>query len=281
MLWTPYNDFQWSANNFGSTYSTTAFGTEISIVGQHTKSTDAEIMSGASITEDVYGIAICFAEGDVAGEAHVLLCDIKADPAGGTAWTTIIPNLISVGPNLLSGGYWYYFPLFIKAGTSLAASAQSSFGSQPLSIGISVIGKPSRPELCKVGSFVRAYGPSLATSQGLAVTPGNQVMGSYSASLATTADDLWWWQAGLGCLDASVSKNSYYMDVAAGDATNKVMCIEHIAFSCDSSERWNKSAYGTSESYRFVKAGANVYVKVAAVSTPDTDITCAVYGLGG
>jgi hypothetical protein len=286
MLYTPAYGFLWSVDNFGATYSTAAFGTVVpQDTAANTKGADVELIADSAVTENCYGIAIVFMSNNTSAAIRNYLVDIKVDPAGGTSYVTVIPNLVSHSNAATAGGFWYYFPLFIPAGSAVAASSQcqvgsGTAGSQPR-MAVRLFGKPTHPEVMKYGSFVRAFGADTGNSRGTTITPGTTAMGAYTASLATTAEDLWWWQGGLVSSDATMSDNALYLDIAAGDATNKILCAHHITHVTRAAENASKEAFGAVPPILPIAAGANVYARAASAGTPDSTNTVVAYGLGG
>src|SRR3990172_3985425 len=261
MLWTPCNDFGWSADNFGATYTDAGIGVDSpGHANANTKGANTAML--AAIAQDCYGIAIGFSGGNTAATARRNLVDLLIDPAGGTSWSVIINNLYCAYSSLIMGGYWYYFPLYLKAGTAIGTANQSLTAStSALRVMIKVFGKPSRPELVKLGTKVETFGADTATTSGTTITPGNAVLGAYTGSLGTTVNDLFWWQGGMGVNDSTTIDNAYQLDVAAGDGTNKVLCCENIILTTNNSEQFGKSAGGSRLPWRNVKAGAFVYMR--------------------
>lgn len=283
MLSVPYmNEFGWTVDNFGATYSDTGIGTSVTSGAINTKGTAVSLIAGASVTQDALGIAVGFSGGFLATNVRQFLADLLIDPAGGTSWSTLIPNLVVNSPCLHNGGYWYFFPLYIKNGTSIGMQHQCSTASIAMRGLVKLFGKPSRPEMWKVGSKVETFGANTGTSGGTAITPGTSAMGAYTASLGTTANHLWWWQGGLAINDTTQTNVAYLLDVAAGDATNKKICAENIPLvNAGTAEQTGKSAIGTRGPYRHIKAGELVYMRAACSGTPDSSITAVAYGVGG
>lgn len=284
MLWSPAHGFLWSVDNFGGTYTTAAFGTAVSQhVNAHTKGADVELLG--DIAEDAYGISIHFAANNAAGALRTYLTDIKVDPAGGTTYATVIPNLLHMAAGAPNGFQNYYFPLYIPKGGSIAAASQCNVGNATANsiprVGVRVYGKPRRPELVKAGSFVRAFGPNTGTSAGASITPGTSAMGSYTASLGTMADDLWWWQCGFSCSDTTMTALAYWLDVALGDASNKVLGLQHCQVRTDAAEHASKDAFGQVSPMVPIASGADVFMRAACSAAPDTGVSIAAYGLGG
>lgn len=281
MLCTNANEFNWSVNNYGSTYTNTGFGTQITAhASAHTKGDTVELIATAALTEDCYGISISFVGGNAAGTAKNFLVDIMVDEAGGTSWSVKIPDLLVGSPAITQRNYRYYFPIFIKAGSSVGARMQANVGALTLRCGIKLLGKPSRIELLKYGHTVETYGVQPATnSSGTAITPGTSAMGAYTASIGTTSRDYWFWQMGWATADGSITAGQYAFDIAVGDATNKRLCIENIGCTIDGVEASGKDAFGDGSNILLVPSGSSIYGRAACVTTPDAGITFSVYGV--
>ena len=287
MLWTPSNHFNWSVDNFGATYTDAAFG--VSSPGHasaNTKGANTAMLS--AIAEDCYGIFIVFVGGSATTLTHRYLVDLLIDPAGGTSWSVVIANLYAPYASIGCGGYAYYFPLYLKAGTAIGTANQALVAGKAIRVGIRCYGKPTRPELLRVGTKVQTYGADTATTSGTAITPGTSAMGSYSASLGTSSYNQFWWQGGIGFNDAAIGggtsiSETYWLDVAASNdaGTTKVICAESIRANFSTTEQGGKECFGASYPYRDVPSGANVYMRAACQGTPQTTPTCVAYGLGG
>lgn len=284
MLFTGFNDFNWQVDNFANSYNDTAFGLNSpGHANANTKGANTSMLNG--IAEDCYGIAICFTGGNTSAAARRNLVDLLIDPAAGvgnagTTWSVLIANLLVNSAAIHQGGYWYYFPLFLKKGTAIGTANQSlTATTSALRVGIKVFGKPSRPELIKFGTKVQTLGADTATTSGAAVTPGTTNMGAYSATLGTLTRNSFWWQAGLAFNDTTLGAEGSFIDVAAGDATNKKICADHIPYTCTSTEQTGKGAFGLCN-YRDIAAGQDVYVRVAGQLAPQTTPTVTVYALG-
>ena len=208
MLCTPGNTFNFTVDNFGSTYSDTGVGTNSpGHANANTKGANTAMI--AALAEDCYGLAILFSGGFTAATTRRALVDVLIDPAGGTSWSVLIANLLSCGASYQPGGYWYYFPIFLKAGTALGSAHQDLVATtQALRVGYRVYGRPSHPHLLRVGSRVDTFGAVTGTTTGTAFTPGTSVMGALSSSFGTMTRDAWWWQCGFAYDDNNVASGS-------------------------------------------------------------------------
>lgn len=284
MLLTPANEFQTFITNFGSTYSSFGQGTSVNAHAStaNTKGTAVSLISGASVTEDVYAMKIEFHAGASAGAIRRYLADILIDPAGGTSWSVAIPNLFVCGPSTTFTGYHYYFPLYLKSGTSIGCQQQCSTANNSIRVNVTLFCKPSRPDLVKCGSKVEAFGVTTGTTSGTSFTPGSETMGSY-ASLGTTTNDLWWWQGGgYGTADTTLNDKPIWIDYYAGDGSNKKMLIDKMLCVVESvNEGQAKPMFGTNIPIRHIKGGETVYARAAISGTSDTTPQTTAYGLGG
>lgn len=278
------NGFAFAVDNFGTTLND-GMGTLIPFsASANTKnSTDTQMLTG--IAQDCYFISVGFMNGSGSASSDNFLFDIKIDPnAGvggtGTTFTTIIPNLLSRGPQMsLMNGCWYSFPLFIPAGSAIAANGQqSAAGGGNIQCAVRLYGKPTRPELTRTGSQVQALGVVTTTSLGTTFTPGTNAKGSYSASLGTLSAPSWWWQFGMSVNDTTQTAMSYLIDVAF-DATTKYIAINDQPYNSDATENngFQSCMSGGPMPICEAPAGVDVFIRAAASTTPDSAITGAVY----
>lgn len=245
----------------------------------------AEYLDGALVTQDIYGIEINFNSNSRSGGVGNTIVDIGIDESAGTTYQVVIANLLATHAspyNVNAQGYWYYFPLFIPAGSSIAARASvdnATVGS--FSSFITLYGKPRYPENIRFGRRVESIGVVTATSEGTVVVAGGASEGTWT-SVGTLARDAWWFQLGVGTSDSSLLAGNYDWDVAIGDASNKRILPQ---------PQGRSLVTGTLEQLSLLNnyhgcccdalAGQTVYVRGQHSGTPDTDVTCAVYALGG
>ena len=260
-----------------------AYGTSVT-PGTNAYGTYTEIMSGATLTDHAYEIWININSVRVAGAAHSSMVMIGVDNAGGSTYVDLIPDLVGgpagdyAGSNG-QGGVWYRFPVFIRAGSSIAAKGSRSVGTTAFNIHCIVYCRPSRPELVRAGSFVRAYGSALASSQGTSVTPGGAAEGTY-VELGTFAEPIWYLETGVGIDNATIGLNAYACDLAVGDATNKKVAVQDLLIATNTAEELRKDPVGGR--YIMGAVGDKVYGRAQAGPLATvTGFTMAAYGVGG
>jgi len=287
MLQTAVNGFQWQVNNFSDLYPGNAAATTLTAdASAHTKGADTAVLTG--IAEDCYGFHIMLSAGATDVTIRRQMTDLLIDPAAGvgnagSSWTPVINNLYTNSPSTGSGciGHNFFFPVFLKAGTAIGARIQDVVGAATSLFSIRIFGKPTHPELLKVGTKVQTIGATAASTTGVAVTPGNGAVGSYSASLGTLTDPAWWWQLGIGSADTTMSTRQYWFDIAH-DATSKYLCLQQMIYqvpAVSGLEASGKEAFGVRPPIQYAAAGQDVYVRGSATGAPDSSMTAVVYAV--
>lgn len=240
-------------------------------------STDWPASSG-----DGYGLYLEFVNTFVTSQSASALVTIGIDLAGGTSYTEWINDLIA-GPSALvtSGSFIsYYFPIRIPNGASLAIKGQSNNASPPATSYVRTIIPclPTHPELLRVGSFIRTYGATTASSQGTSVTEGTTSDGSYT-SIGTLSDDIWGWSACVTSQATAFTSNLMSLDVAVGDGSSYRRVIPDCLFKISTSE---SISFNSNFSLGPAKNGDGVYARIqtgdnAAIGSASV----IVYGIGG
>lgn len=273
-------DFKYWNSNVLNTRPNAAFGATV-VPAQNSYGSYVQLLSGANVTQDCYGILINANSNAVANTVRDTLLTIGKDESGGTSYTDWLTHLLVSGAapySIGAGGVWYYFPMLIKAGTSLAAKASVNNATVgTLRCNITVFGSPRRPESVRWATKFRAFGVNTGSSSGTGFTLGTTNEGAWS-QVGTTSDSLWWWQVGLGSADSSMVAAVLHLDVSAGDASNKKILIENTPIVTDTSERISNLPL-TVGCVANVASGDNLYVRGQTSGTADI-LTAAVYGCG-
>lgn len=214
---------------------------------------------------------------------------VGIDHSGGTTYTDveILHLLISGAGTRAMGAIHYRFPLFIPAGSAVAAKVSSVTGAKTAIVGIRLFGKPSKPELVRAGAYVDTFGATTASSSGTAITPGTTSEGTVVQIGTNLTRDYWWWQGGVGCADTTMTGGGLYavLDVGVGQSSAAIdWCFEN--------QRWG--AHNTSEqavdqllgdpAYVFETSGdgtLDVFARMQGSGTPDATMSAAAYALGG
>ncbi len=284
-LWVPTGsgDFCWKVANTDALRPARGYGTLITASGSaNTKGSYATCLSALAF--DAYGIFIrCSDIFWDAATATDTLVDVGVDPTGGTSFSVVIPDLYFSGTSALihGPGMSYYFPLYIKAGSSIGLRMASPKTSNTASAQVRVYGKPRDPKSVKAGSYVTSFGVTSASSTGTAVTAGTTSEGAWTQLGANTTKDYWWFQFGAGFSTAGQTADDIYgFDLGVGDGTNKSIAIQDQITSIGSTGA-TASAGSEGQGAYFSKNGNGIYVRAQASGTPDASLKVAAYALGG
>lgn len=133
----------------------------------------------AATSFDAYLAGLVFARPTLAN----MLVDIGVDPAGGTSYTVIIPNILISGA-FTNQGTNYLFPVFISKGSQVAARTQASVTVNTVRVGLSLIGGGHDPGIHR--GAIQDYGANTVNSQGVALA--NAAAGTKGAWTQLGAD---------------------------------------------------------------------------------------------
>lgn len=185
--------------------------------------TYTEIFSSSAVAYDVWFIGLHFHDAQISGTARDMIATVGIDPAGGTSYSTLIPDLL-VSANCMDAersGTIYGFPLHIPAGSSIAVKvSQNATNTTAFGVGARLWGQPAYPEMTRKGTRVEALGITAASSAGTAHTPGTTSEPTFLSLGTTVNEGNWWWQGGMGVNDSSLSQtNVAVIDFAVGSST--------------------------------------------------------------
>ncbi len=277
----PIGPFNYIVSNFTSRPVTSNTGTSLTCGNN---AYPAYTTLGLTLAHDCFGILININSGVVSTAATDTLVRIGIDPAGGTSFSNAIMHLTASAADtaLNGGGHWFYFPLFIKAGSSLGASATRNNATHLLTrVWVTCFGKPTYPHMIRYGHQVDTFGATEATSTGTAVTPGTAAEGAWTQLGGIPQKNYFWWQAGFTCNDATMNPLVYSMDLGIGDDTNKEVVMQDIpVFQIANSERitkplWLHNSFEESPS----GSSANVYGRLQCSGTADAATGMIAYGV--
>lgn len=271
-------------DNWGANPSTT-IGTSVTPGASNAEGSWTQLASGANVAQDCYWIVLHVHGGGTSATIKDQLLDIGVDNAGGSSYTAIISNIIcgeSAGLSSLAPVREYMFPYFIKAGSSVAGRIQGAAGTAgTVRVGIKLFGQPSAPEMQPIGQYSETIG-TIASSAGVSFTPGNAADGTW-ASLGTTSQDMWWWQLGYQVSNTVITAITTYIDLAYGDATNKITIQRQMHLGSTSELIGDRMGanMNAAECTCYVPGGSTLYVRGRAQSAPDTGFNAVAIGVGG
>jgi hypothetical protein len=222
-------DFGFTYDNWGANPSATP-GTSVTPGASNAEGSWTQIASSANIAQDCYFVALIISNGALAtvGKNHLL--DVGVDPAGGTSYTAVVSNFVcgsSAGTTGNLAARPLSFPLFIKAGSSVAVRVQGSHSTAgAVRVCAKFYGQPTRPENFPVCSYSETIG-TITNSNGVSFTPGNAADGTW-VSLGTTTKPAKWVQLGCQIDNGTMSAHYTYVDLAVGDGSNKRTLIRTL-----------------------------------------------------
>ena len=281
MLAIPSYAFGVVADNWSAGTPTSNLGTVLGDPGAtpHTKSATTALI-GTGIAQSAYKVQISFHNTGNAATDTSALCDIMYDPAGGTSWSVLIPNLICGFAGLQTQGNSYYeFPLYVPRGASIGARWQSITASPAsgvrVRVAVTLYGGPSSPGFW-YGTKVTDIGTDTATSAGLDLDPGST--GTYSA-----------WTSIGGTSNPSFG----FLTIGAqGTATTHTADIYHVQYGAASTQfpgATHRFTYNNIETilpapvqlgiYVDVPAGTQLQVRATGSDATSEDPSVALYGV--
>ena len=173
----------------------------------------------SALTHDVHYLSVGLAGFFVSIAAHYSLCDILIDPAGGTAWSTLVEDLVCGFTWNGNVTLFYHFPIYIPAGTSIGAQARTSHtvASAVAKVLVYARGNPSNPGIWWCGSGVETLGVTAASSIGTSLTPGNSgTWGSWTSIGSPTTRRYGTVSIGANGTDAGASGLGYHLQIGYG-----------------------------------------------------------------
>lgn len=274
-----------SFSSTGATRIAGAWGTTVTPAQNAKTGAWAQVLTAANVSQDVFGLFINFNSNASSTNARDTICDIGVDSAGGTTYQVLIPNLLasSAGAmiNIASGcGINYFFPIWIKAGSTVACRASINNATVgTLACRMRIFGAPKDRRNILVGTRVVAVGVTTATSSGTSVTPGTAAEGSWTqlGTLAAT-DQPWFWQYGVGVNNGTITAVSYSADLGIGSAAAKNVVSDDRVWGGTTAETW---ADNGCDMFGFYQAagGDIVYGRMQASGTAISGLSMAAYGV--
>lgn len=279
----PLTAYNFSYDNWGANPSTTP-GTSVVPGASNAEGSWTQVASSANIAQDCYWVFIQVLGGLTSATAKNHLLDLGIDPAGGTSYTSFFSNF-QVGSSsslAVPANREFLFPVFIKAGSSVAVRVQGSAGTAgTVRVAAQFYGQPTNPLAVPVGAFAQTFG-TITNSNGQSFTPGNAADGTW-VDLGSVTNPLWWFQVGYGVDNTVITAEQTYIEVAWGDSTNKISMFKvmHVGTTNESVGSVLQTNLAACAAYNPVPAGANIYIRGRCVNAPDTGYHATVIGIGG
>ena len=279
MLYLPAPSWNFTLSNVQATRPATGWGASVTPGTGGTKGNWTQVFTGTQINTEVFGLLIFINNNSTSATTRNVLMDIGIDTAGGTTYTVLVPDLIGghAAPTTV-GGIYYYFPIYIPQGSSVAARATGTTATA-FNVALTCYGKPRRPDSVVVGTKVSAFGATLATATGTTITAGTTAEGAWTQLGSDTTRPIFWWQCGMTCVDTTMTANAHTMDISVGDATNKDIVLQDAMAIFTAAEQ-STMLPAVTQSYDRTPVGQLVYGRVQCSGTADSALSMMAYGLG-
>jgi len=271
------NTFCLTTPSWGTSRPASANGTSVT-PGTSGYGTYTQILS--ALSADAYGLLVNVNSWSASANSRNGVIKIGIDEAGGSSYTDRITGLLigNAAPyNTGAGGVWYFFPMLIPAGSTVAVAGHGSV-STAFRCGLVALGRPAQPSMIRKGSFVETLGISGIT--GTALTPGTTSDGAWT-SIGTTTNRCWWWQLAVqvDAADTTWVGNSIHVDLAVGDGSNKDIIIQDLLLTTTTNEQASNPPLTAGVEWD-TPAGSTIYMRAQTSGNLDS-YTAAAYGLGG
>lgn len=241
----------------------------------------SQVLPGASLTDDAYGIIINFNSAFQSANARDSLLTLGIDPAGGTSFADFILDLSAAAATSYLGiGVEYFFPVFFRANTSIGFKMQQNHATPATAR--AMVTMLCRPKIeVRAGSYVRTFGADSANSRGALVVQGGASEGVWTPLGAPIADrELWFWEFGVGCNNATMAAAALHCDLGVGNGTDKKLILANGLAITSTTETFSKSD-AASLGWGVGVAGDNVYGRCQSSGAPDANFSMLAYGVGG
>lgn len=256
-LWTPPS----APQTFESSFAVGARdGTSVTASGTaNTKGAYTELI--ASTVGDSYGVWVYLRGLQTSATNTSCLVDISLGAAASEV--VLIPNVNAGAADIANRGMqFYFFPVFIPAGSRVAARCQAAVVSDVVTVGVTLEKQNPYPD---VYSRVTDYGTVSASSRGTLVTAGAGAYGSFTSVGSTTARDHLAWTIGVDQGgDTTLAATGLLAEIGIGGVT--------VA----GPFRWDQGATEQVQGvfppiavYAPVPSGTQMQVRVAASATSD------------
>lgn len=277
------NRFLWRYTNAGAPSTTPGTSVPSHATVANLEGNWTEIASSANIAEEVWLLVIQVSSISASGNIRNALIDIGIDPAGGSSYSVFIENLLcSQAGSFVNGGFWFYFPIRIPAGASVAARYQSNSTAITARVSAWFYGKPTAPELVWRGCVCETIG-TISSSTGVAFTPGNSGAEGSRVSLGTTTRALKWFQLSAGIANNTTTAVAYLLDLDwSNDATNFFPILEDVPMFLPGTAEITGLHAGPNILNAFcdVPAGATLYIRGSCSGTAVTGFSALAHGVG-
>lgn len=271
-----YRPQSWNATPAGNN------GIAVTPGASNAEGTYTQILS--ALAQDIFGLWLWCNSGATASQSKQHLLDIGVDPAGGSSYVAIISNIPMGGSaaySVTDSGQQFFFPVFVKTGSTVAVRIQGSNATAgTVRVNLKGYGQPTASYALPVGQYSETIG-TITNSSGVSFTPGNAADGTW-VSLGTTTRALWWWQLGYQIDNGTVLGNFTYVELGIGTSGAQTV-IQRLMNQSTTSE--TTSAFSSRllwpECYWPTAPGETLWVRGRSNAAPETGWNALAVGIGG
>ena len=263
---------------------TTNYG-GITITGDSTANTKGawtELLPATAF--DTYFLTAFWIGVFTSGSDSPCLLDIGADPAGGTSYGVVVPNVLAdgvKGGSPRTGQQQFAIPCFIPAGSTIAARLQSAITSQALDIVIRIYGGINSDDPFPGHGLIVDYGPNTSTSHGIPPADSTtHVKSAWVEITSATTHPHRGLSVAIQPADSALGNLRGIFDVGIGAAASEVVIVSDCFID------WRSDAtvfivHPNLLSFQIdIPEGSRLAVRAQANSSATSDIDYALYGWG-
>lgn len=275
MLWVPKKGVLQVQHNMGLV-GTTTLGTAVTTGAvATTKGTPAELIASTSF--DAYWVEV-IATAYASGGTNSSGClDILT---GAATEEVLIPNLLfgnAPYTTWSNGAKVWHFPLYIPAGSRLAAQAAGDRTSTAFRVGIALYGGDGCPPF-RVGSKVTTYGASVPV--GTAVTPGaSGGTGNWAQITASTSEDHFALFPSMQVDDTTMNDRLQTLEIAIGASSAEELISAPYRYETGTGEEVSGPFTPRVPTFADIPSGTRLSVRMSNSGTNDSGYTAALHGV--
>lgn len=185
----------------------------------------------------------------------------------------------SMGSQAGSGAQYRFPGLWIPRLMEIHAAASQDHPT-PTDVGVylRLYCQPTKKWLLRTCTFVRTFGATPATSEGTAITPGNNAFGAYAQLGGALVEELDHWQVGMGINNSIFANTGQSVELAIDNGGVKRTAARRT-FGTSSTELLNMISHG--DMFFRAVVGETAHVRIANAGAPVAGFSAIAYGCGG
>lgn len=200
----------------------------------HTKGSWVELISAANNVHDTHLLFVWCYDTEVSNTDTGMSFDIGIGAAASEI--VLIPDILA-GFAGVSSGRGNMFPVYIPAGTRIAARNQAVIVSDTVRVLAHLLGESSWGDPDRIRGKWETYGFTAATTRGVTMTSGAaNVKGAYAQIVASTTRDHRYLIPSVQAADSSVTAARWFIDIAVGAAASEVIIFPDMFVNASGSE---------------------------------------------